>query len=100
MSRKQKDVIENSLDEEEDEAESYSDEEEEEEIPKKTKANSKKRAKSGVKKSITAYSYYMKDRGAKIKAENPSLSFGEISKKLSSEWKELSDEEKKVLIGP
>ena len=89
MSKKQKLIAEDSFD---DESESHS--EENEEVPKKSDA--KKRKKSSSKKSGSAYSLYMKKRGGEIKKENPELSFGDRSKKLSAEWAALSDAEKKV----
>lgn len=83
-----------SVDEEDSEVESLS-AEEEEEVEKTKDKNDKKRKKPSIKKAGSAYTFYMKDRQAKIKEENPELSFGQISTKVGIEWKAMSDEEKK-----
>lgn len=95
---KRKEDQETSIDDEEDsEVESLSAEEEEEvEKIKEPKKNDKKRKKPSLKKAGSAYTFYMKERQAKIKEENPELTFGQISTKVGAEWKAMSEEEKKV----
>lgn len=95
MPKRQKD--ESSVEESnEEEIESLSAEESDEKPEKKTA--SKKRKKSTVKKAAPAYSFYMKERQQELKNENSELSFGEVSKKVSAEWKEMTEEQKKVFI--
>lgn len=91
MPKKQKDdsSVEESNEEEIESVSAESSEEQE-------KTTTKKRKKSTVKKAATAYSFYMKERQQDIRSEDPKLTFGEISKKISTEWKAMSEEKKKV----
>lgn len=52
---------------------------------KKEKVNKPTKARS-------AYTYFIKDRSAAIKAANPGLSFQELSAKYGEEWKSLDEE--------
>ena len=49
--------------------------------------------KVGVKRS-NGYINFGKEHRQKVKEENPDMAFGDVTKKLASMWKELSDEEK------
>jgi len=65
-------------------------------ITKKKRAPPTKKEKdlNAPKRPKTAYIFYCSDQRAKVKEEDPSLKFGDIAKKLSSQWKEMSEEEK------
>lgn len=65
--------------------------EEEDEMKKK---DSKKRGKK-PKGASSAYNIYVAEHRAQINAENPGLSFGELSKRVSADWKLLTDEQRK-----
>lgn len=62
------------------------------------KKQKKKRAKkdpNAPKRPTTAYFYFMNENRARIKKENPSVTFGEIGKLLGEQYKKLSAAEKK-----
>ncbi len=63
----------------------------EDEQPGRKRNPSKKR-----KTPVTAYHLYVAHNRAQINAENPGLTFGELSKRVALGWKTLSDEEKQV----
>jgi hypothetical protein len=48
------------------------------------------------KKPLTSYMLYMQAQRGSVMAENPALKFGEVSKKISEDWKVLSEAQKKV----
>mmetsp|Transcript_36001 Transcript_36001/g.57606 ORF Transcript_36001/g.57606 Transcript_36001/m.57606 type:complete len:835 (+) Transcript_36001:284-2788(+) len=54
----------------------------------------KKKDPNAPKSAKNSYSYFVKEQGAKIKEEQPELSFGDRNKLLGSKWKELSAEDK------
>ena len=55
----------------------------------------KKAAKpAGVKKPLSGYMKFAKDRRPALIKEQPSLSFGEVGKALGAEWSKMSDAEK------
>ncbi|CAK8685250.1 unnamed protein product [Clavelina lepadiformis] len=63
------------------------------------KRGTKKRKKKGAnepQKPVSAYALFFRDTQAAIKAENPSATFGEISKIVASMWDSLSEEAKQV----
>ena len=64
----------------------------------KRAANSKQsnRGEGRQSKPVSAYALFFRDTQASIKAENPSASFGEISKIVASKWEILSKEDKIV----
>uniref|UniRef100_H2ZDW4 HMG box domain-containing protein n=1 Tax=Ciona savignyi TaxID=51511 RepID=H2ZDW4_CIOSA len=67
--------------------------------PETKKKGSKKRKKKGAnepQKPVSAYALFFRDTQAAIKAENPSATFGEISKIVASMWDSLSEEAKSV----
>ena len=47
-----------------------------------------------VKKGLSAYIIYSKEKRQTIKDENPEATFGEMGKLLGSSWKNLSDDDK------
>lgn len=48
-----------------------------------------------VKKPRTAFSFFTQENRAKVQAKNPSASFGELSRLVSTEWKKLSESQHK-----
>lgn len=50
--------------------------------------------KSGGKKPLTGFMLFSKEHRAKVKEENPEITFGGIGKKLGEMWRALSDKEK------
>jgi len=48
------------------------------------------------KKPLTSYMLYMQAQRASVMAANPALKFGEVSKKISEDWKVLTEAQKKV----
>lgn len=71
---------------------------------KKTTKRNQKSDRSGgskgesgrVTKPVSAYALFFRDSQAAIKSENPSASFGEISKIVASKWEVLGKPEKDV----
>eukprot|EP01083_Nonionella_stella_P004898 14308_1 len=63
--------------------------------PSPEKAPKKKR-KFAPKRAKTAYFCFLDGHRDEAKANNPNMSFGEIARLLASQWKNLSDEDKKV----
>ncbi|XP_053211036.1 putative uncharacterized protein DDB_G0272516 [Panonychus citri] len=63
---------------------------------KRKKKINRKKEPSNNKKSASAYAHFFRDKQARIKEENKSASFGEISKIVASEWEALSIDEKAV----
>jgi hypothetical protein len=61
--------------------------------PKKKKK--KKSQKNNQKKKLSPWLQFSHDQRAALKLSHPSLTFGEISKKISEEWKKLASDEKK-----
>ena len=65
--------------------------------PKK-KRKAKKQKKSKVKKPLTAFNFFCKDRGKELRKKNPGLMDHDFWATLSAEWKILDDKKKKVYI--
>lgn len=63
---------------------------------KKKKQQPKKSTATTNKKKLSPWLQFSHDQRIKIKSTHPDLTFGEISKKISSEWKLLTAEEKKT----
>jgi len=59
--------------------------------PKKTKKGKKKKDPNAPKKALSAYMLYATEHRPTVKAENPGLSFGELSGKVAADWKALSE---------
>ncbi|XP_015792657.1 uncharacterized protein LOC107369241 [Tetranychus urticae] len=64
-------------------------------VIRKKKTNRKKEPNNN-KKSASGYAHFFRERQARIKEENKTASFGEISKIVASEWEALSIDEKAV----
>ncbi|XP_015792789.1 thymocyte selection-associated high mobility group box protein TOX-like [Tetranychus urticae] len=64
-------------------------------VIRKKKINRKKEPNNN-KKSASGYAHFFRERQARIKEENKTASFGEISKIVASEWEALSNNEKAV----
>eukprot|EP00544_Gedaniella_sp_CCMP2646_P013237 CAMPEP_0202479814 /NCGR_PEP_ID=MMETSP1361-20130828/2_1 /ASSEMBLY_ACC=CAM_ASM_000849 /TAXON_ID=210615 /ORGANISM="Staurosira complex sp., Strain CCMP2646" /LENGTH=75 /DNA_ID=CAMNT_0049107165 /DNA_START=23 /DNA_END=250 /DNA_ORIENTATION=+ len=52
--------------------------------------------KDGAKKPLSGFMLFSKEHRAKVKEENPDLTFGGIGKELGSMWRALSDKEKQA----
>ena len=60
-------------------------------------ANAKKeKDPDAPKKPQTSYFLYMNAKRPEVKAADPKLTFGELTKKLTEMWKALSDTDRKV----
>ncbi len=46
------------------------------------------------KRAISAYLYFASERRPELKKENPDMSFGDLTKTIAGEWKELSEKDK------
>jgi hypothetical protein len=68
-----------------------------EKAEKASRGKAKKDPKA-PKRALSAYMFFSQDWRERVKAENPDAGFGEIGKLLGARWKELSDDEKKVLF--
>ncbi|XP_033852976.2 TOX high mobility group box family member 4-like isoform X2 [Acipenser ruthenus] len=62
--------------------------------PKKTKK--KKKDPNEPQKPVSAYALFFRDTQAAIKGQNPSATFGEVSKIVASMWDSLGEEQKQV----
>jgi hypothetical protein len=50
--------------------------------------------KGGSKKPLSGFMLFSKENRAKIKEENPDITFGGTGKKLGEMWRALTDKEK------
>jgi len=53
-----------------------------------------KKASGGKKKPLKGFMLFSSEHRAKVKEENPELTFGGIGKKLGEMWRALTDKEK------
>src|SRR6218665_454 len=62
------------------------------------KGKKRKRARdiNAPKQPLTGYVRFLNDRREKIRAENPGLTFSEITKLMGAEWTKLPASEKQV----
>jgi len=58
---------------------------------KKTK---KKKDPNAPKKAMTAYMAYQQAVRAQVKADNPEMKFGDLSRKVAADWKALTEKQK------
>ena len=67
-------------------------------VPRESKGKKRKRARdmNAPKQPLTGYVRFLNDRREKIRADNPALSFSEITKLLGAEWSKLAPEDKQV----
>lgn len=54
----------------------------------------KQKDPNAPKKARSAYTFFVQDKRESIKTEDPTLSFGDLSRKLGSIWSEMTDEQK------
>jgi hypothetical protein len=66
--------------------------------PQKTKESEKKTAVTTAKKS--SYQFFFAGRRAELKKKEPGLTFGELSKKISKEWSQLTPQQKESYTKP
>lgn len=64
------------------------------------KKGRKKKDPNEPQKPVSAYALFFRDTQAAIKGQNPSASFGEVSKIVASMWDSLAEEQKQVLVQP
>lgn len=57
-----------------------------------------KKDKAAPKQARSAYTFYLEQAHAKIKEEDPNASFGEVSKLISAQWKEMDDRTKAKFV--
>ncbi|CAO3695849.1 unnamed protein product [Rhizopus microsporus] len=57
-----------------------------------------KKTTTGPKRGLSAYMFFSQDNREVVKKENPNASFGEIGKLLGEKWKNMTDEQKKVIV--
>ncbi|KAL6047482.1 Non-histone chromosomal protein 6 [Balamuthia mandrillaris] len=64
--------------------------------PKKESGGRNKQQKdpNRPKRCLSAYTIYVTDNRARLKQEHPDLSFGDLSRELARQWKELDPTEK------
>ncbi len=66
------------------------------ESSKKKRKKKKKKDPNAPKRNISAFMHYSKDTREEVKANQPDLTFGEISKVISVNWKALTDQQRAV----
>jgi len=66
-----------------------------EEKPKKEKGGKKEKKKGEPKRGKSAYIFFTTENRDAVKKDGPELSFGEIARELSAQWKKLSASDKK-----
>ena len=64
----------------------------------KGKKRKKVRDINAPKQPLTGYVRFLNERREKVRADNPGLTFSEITKLLGSEWSKLPQHEKQVCI--
>lgn len=65
-----------------------------------SKKGRKKKDPNEPQKPVSAYALFFRDTQAAIKGQNPSASFGEVSKIVASMWDSLAEEQKQVMVQP
>jgi len=63
--------------------------------PAKRKTKAKKPERTGPKRALSAYFFYLAEIRTKTKEANPEMSIGELGKLMGKMWNKLTDEEKK-----
>ncbi|KAG5841607.1 hypothetical protein ANANG_G00168420 [Anguilla anguilla] len=64
--------------------------------PPKVQKKKKKKDPNEPQKPVSAYALFFRDTQAAIKGQNPSATFGEVSKIVASTWDGLEDEQKQL----
>ena len=65
---------------------------------KKKKKKNKTQKKSNVKKPLTAFNFFCKEKGNELRKSNPSLIDHDFWSALSEEWKKLNEKEKQIYV--
>ena len=63
------------------------------------KKNTKKSKSKRPKGASSAYNVYVADHRSALSAADPSLSFGELAKRVSADWNALTPEQRRVREG-
>eukprot|EP00543_Licmophora_paradoxa_P004205 CAMPEP_0202454682 /NCGR_PEP_ID=MMETSP1360-20130828/12348_1 /ASSEMBLY_ACC=CAM_ASM_000848 /TAXON_ID=515479 /ORGANISM="Licmophora paradoxa, Strain CCMP2313" /LENGTH=200 /DNA_ID=CAMNT_0049074057 /DNA_START=145 /DNA_END=747 /DNA_ORIENTATION=- len=82
-------------DDEDDDIEEEDEEIEEEEPPKKRRSRAKNKDPNKPKRNMSAFFLYSQGNRARVKEENPEAPFGDIARILSTEYKALTEKERK-----
>lgn len=64
----------------------------------KTKAAAKPKESSGTKRGITGYILFANENRSLVKDANPGVKFGDISRLVGQQWRELSDAKKQDYV--
>jgi hypothetical protein len=62
------------------------------------KGKKRKKDKNAPKRGVSAYLYFASQTRNKVKEGNPGMSFSDITRAVSEQWKLLTDEEKRPFI--
>ena len=65
---------------------------------KKKKNKKQKQKKSNVKKPLTAFNFFCKEKGNELRKSNPSLRDHDFWSALAEEWKKLNEKEKQIYV--
>lgn len=68
------------------------------ELPVSNSKSKKSKDPNAPKKGMSAFMIFSNDHRNKVRDANPSLSFGEIGRKVGEAWKALSDKDKQVYV--
>lgn len=66
----------------------------------KQKRAAKKAKAKRPKGASSAYNIYVAEHRQALSAADPSLGFGDLSKRVSADWKQLTEEQRKVRTRP
>ena len=69
-----------------------------EDYSKKKKNKKQKQKKSNVKKPLTAFNFFCKEKGNELRKSNPSLRDHDFWSALAEEWKKLNEKEKQIYV--
>ena len=58
----------------------------------------KEKDPNAPKRGLSSYMFFANERRPGLKAEQPDLGFGDLTKKIAEEWRALSDAEKKPYV--
>lgn len=63
-------------------------------VPPAKEVPTKSKDKSDLKKPMNAYVIFSQEARTRVKEEEPSLTFGEVTQRLATKWNSMSDSEK------
>ena len=66
--------------------------------PKGKKRKKAMKDENAPRQPLTGYVRFLNERREKVRAENPNLSFSEITKLLGAEWSKLPPQDKQVSV--